>query len=283
MAHANPTTPSGGPSTRLLNRVSFFLGAADGNRPPAQAENAVKTEGAERSRHARQLWERSEQRIRNESTFHQENLEAITAMAYSFLGEGAAPEMIEDDWLSVFYGSARAISSKPTQLTWARVLAGQATKPGSFSKRSLAALQSMDLLDWESLAKIRRASVLFDKFILFIYEPKRRIYVENGIDFPTLLNLGETGLVTFTQLSERSAISTRGMRGCVEYFDEQLSLTLHPDQQLHTGPLALTRTGEELIPFCDAAPIPGFTSYIRSIWESQGANVSVLKHCTEAA
>jgi hypothetical protein len=127
--------------------------------------------------------------------------------------------------------------------------------------------------------RVRRACIQFDKLVLFIYELKDKIYLENGITFPTLLHLDEIGLVNFTDVSEHSAITAGALKGCVQYFDEQISLQLGPTQRLYTGHLTLTKTGEELIRICDATPIDGFSAYIRRTWASLGINTAHLQQC----
>ena len=171
------------------------------------------------------------------------------------------------------------VSARPMQFTWAKVLAGETNNPGSFSRRVITALLSIDETDLEMLTSVRRACVLFDRIVLFVYELNGEIYRENGISFSTLLHLDEIGLVNFTDVSEHSSIATEGMRGCVDYFHEQISLQLGPRQRLYTGLVTLTKTGEELIAVCDAVPIPGFSAYIRRMWASFGVGVALVKQC----
>lgn len=66
----------------------------------------------------------------------------------SAVGSDAAPP--EDDWLNYFSSHAEQASSERLQDTWARVLAGEIRKPGSFSFRTL---QFVSLLD-QNTAKI---------------------------------------------------------------------------------------------------------------------------------
>ncbi|HTP57280.1 MAG TPA: DUF2806 domain-containing protein, partial [Spirochaetia bacterium] len=153
-------------------------------------------------------------------------MENITAMAFSFLSEEAAPEKMEDAWLEYFYENARIISDRHMQLVWARVLAAEATRLGSFSRRAVAALVPMDRADLEMLSCIRRACVRFDKLVLFVYDLKDRIYIDNGITFSALLHLDEIGLVNFTETTEHSSIMTDGLKGSVDYFDEKILLEL---------------------------------------------------------
>jgi hypothetical protein len=55
------------------------------------------------------------------------------------------------------------------------VLAGKANKPGSFSRKVITALLSIDETEWEMFTRVRRARIQFDKLVLFIYELKDKI------------------------------------------------------------------------------------------------------------
>ena len=259
-----------GPSAlALVKRVSDVLGIGE----EGQSREAWRSDLQQ------PLLERSQRRLKNEDLRDQQNLESITAMAVSFLNGDSTPEKISDGWLAYFSANARLIPDRQTQMFWAKVLAGEANRPGSFSRRSLACLVSIDTADLKMLANVRRACIQFDKFVLFVYELNGKIYRDNGMDFPTLLHLDEIGLLNFTEVAEHSAITSEGLRGCVQYFDEQISVELGPNQRLRTGFVTLTRTGEELVRICDAGPIEGFSDYIRRTWQSMGVHVSLLTEC----
>ena len=209
-----------------------------------------------------------------QSRRRQQNVENITAMAFSFLSPEGAPEKLDDAWLELFYNNAQVISDRHMQLVWAKVLAGEANLPGSFSRRAVSALVPFDRADLEMLTRIRGACIRFDKLVLFVYDLKDRIYGDNGITFSALLHLDEIGLVNFTETTEHSSITTDGLRGSVQYFDEKIMLELAPQQKLYTGLVALTKIGEELAGVCESEPVPGFPSYIRRYWSLLGVKLS---------
>jgi len=256
----------GTPAAALRGRVSGILGAGSGGGTPEAPQLPLE--------------KRARQRIRAEMLLHQRNMENVTAMAFSFLSGGAAPERIQDSWLEHFYDNARLISDRSMQMVWARVLAAETNRPESFSRRAVSALVPMDRADLEMLTSIRRACVRFDRLVLFVYDLKDRIYVDNGITFSALLHLDEVGLVNFTETTEHSSITTDGLQGSVDYFDEKIVLEMAPQQRLFTGLVVLTRIGEELAGVCDAQPIAGFSGYLRRNWMLLGVKVGQLQEGT---
>jgi hypothetical protein len=265
----------GTPAAALLGRVSGILGMAARPRvAPAEAEEPSGPEGnrgADPPRTA--LLKRAHQRLSAESLLHQQNLENITAMAFSFLSPKAAPERMDDAWLEYYYENARIISDRYMQMVWAKVLAGEANKPGSFSRRAVFALVAMDRADLEMLTCVRQVCIRFDKLVLFVYELKDPIYSDNGITFSTLLHLDEIGLANFTEPTEHSSITTDGLKGSVEYWDEKIYVEMAPQQRLFTGLVALTKIGEELAGVCEPRPIADFPAYIRRYWSLLGVKV----------
>ena len=275
-----PPLGSDGPgksAVALLHRVSPFLGVEESASTGKSTGDRKITEPAGKA--LQPVLGRIQKRITSENVRRQENIESITNMAFSLVTSEASPDRMENDWLSYFYDGACIISDRNMQRTWAKVLAGEANSPGSFSRRVITALLSIDETDLEMLTNARRACIEFDKIVLFVYELNGKIYHDNGISFSTLLHLDEIGLANFTDISEHSSITTEGLKGCVDYFDEQISIQLGPNQELYTGLVTLTKTGEELIRTCDATPIKGFSSYIRRMWQSLGVGVVFLKQC----
>lgn len=85
----------------------------------------------------------------------QESREAVAAMAMEEAGllqqEGSIPPTgeanvgdVDDDWLNAFASYAEGATTERMQRLWARVAAGEARKPGSFSLASLRLVAELD-------------------------------------------------------------------------------------------------------------------------------------------
>ena len=53
-------------------------------------------------------------------------------------------EAMSDDWIANFFDKCRNVSDREMQDLWARVLAGEANTPGSYSKRTVNFLTTLD-------------------------------------------------------------------------------------------------------------------------------------------
>jgi len=84
-----------------------------------------------------ELQRRALGRLIEEEARKQLNMEQITQKALPQLVDRARPKDISNDWLTNFFDKCRNISEEEMQALWARVLAGEANKPGSYSKRTV--------------------------------------------------------------------------------------------------------------------------------------------------
>ena len=84
-----------------------------------------------------ELQQRSTWRLLEEESQYQKNMEGITAKALPQLDENANADSIENDWLFNFFDKSRIVSDNEMQDLWARILAGEANTPGTYSKRTV--------------------------------------------------------------------------------------------------------------------------------------------------
>lgn len=54
---------------------------------------------------------------------------------------------MDDDWIVNFFDKCRLVRDEQMQSLWARILAGEANKPGTFSRRTVNFVASMDKID----------------------------------------------------------------------------------------------------------------------------------------
>ena len=76
-------------------------------------------------------------------------MERITEKALPRLKEGSNPNGMDDDWVTNFFDKSRIVSDEEMQEIWAKVLAGEANAPGTYSKWAVNFLGCIDKRDAE--------------------------------------------------------------------------------------------------------------------------------------
>jgi Protein of unknown function (DUF2806) len=93
--------------------------------------------------------ERAKERVRSRDEKRQEHLEAVAAHAALEAPETVSDDPVDEDWFAFFVNGCEDVSNEQMQSVWGRILAGEVSKPGSFSLRTLAAVRTMSQLDAE--------------------------------------------------------------------------------------------------------------------------------------
>ena len=194
---------------------------------------------------------------------------------------------LRPDW-AVHAREAIEKTSEPyMQSLWAKILAGEAEHPGSFSKRTVSIVEDMDKADAELF-------VAFCQFVWMegslggpypfpvILDVRHEIYTSQGINHDALANLEAAGLIAYDMsgMSNRYA-SFYGTVGW-DYFDSIVGLT--PEKKgdgyyVYFGVASLTKYGEQLLPVClslgKVQKNDAFFEYVLGQWKEKGYNPSV--------
>lgn len=233
----------------------------------AKAEAEAQVIHAEAQIQVSDLQRRAMHRFLVEEAKKQSNIESITGKALPLLDEKSSPEKVEDDWITNFFDKARIISDCDMQELWSRVLAGEANRPGTFSKRTVNLLGDLDKRDAELFVHLCGFGWMIGNVVPLVFDVQAEIYNRAGIDFGSLSHLETLGLVRFdavtgfTRLKLPKAVS-------VFYYGAPLQLTLpnDADNQLEIGRVLLTQAGQEIAPICGSVPVDGFFDFVRERW-----------------
>lgn len=264
------------PADTLIKKISEAVGGLFKAKQivrvaKAEAEAAVIMAAA--NIEIDEMQRRALQRLIVEEGRKQANIEGIVAMALSQVSEDAQPETMDDDWVANFFEKCRLISNEEMQALWARILAGEANSPGSFSKRTIELLSSLDKKDAETFLSLRRFCWDIGGLTPLIYEYglQARFYGPAGITFETLTHLEAIGLIHFS-VSANYVRQNIPQYFTFEYGDRaiEMSLPLENDNSVHTGLAILTRAGQELASVCAFTPDDEFCRYIQEKWRSAG-------------
>jgi len=188
------------PATVLIKKISDGLG---GYFKPYQIRRVAKAEAdAEIIRAQAQidmtdLQRRALGRFVLEEAKKQENIEKITEKAIPLLEDSAKPQDIENDWITNFFDKCRIISDEDMQSLWSKVLAGEANSPGTFSKRTVNLLGSLDKSDAALFTNLCGFGWFMGEVVPLIYDAQAPIYNEKGLNFNSLSHLDDIGLINF--------------------------------------------------------------------------------------
>jgi hypothetical protein len=153
------------PGTILIEKISDAIGVA---YEPQKIKQLAKAEvEAEKIRalgkiELSSIEQRAMNRLVAEETIKQENIETITDKAVKGLKEGAKPENLEKDWIANFFDKCCLVSDDEMQRLWSRLLTGEANEPGTFSRRTIKLVASLDKKDAHLFTKIMSFAVRID-------------------------------------------------------------------------------------------------------------------------
>ncbi|MBZ5674240.1 MAG: DUF2806 domain-containing protein [Acidobacteriia bacterium] len=261
------------PATVLIEKISDAVG---GIFKPYQIIRVAKAEAeadkvrAESQIQITDLQRRAMHRFLEEEAKKQSNIEGITQRALPLLDENAAPEKLNDDWITNFFDKARIVSDEDMQELWSRVLAGQANSPGAFSKKTVNLLSDLEKSDAELFAALCSFGWTLGNIVPLVFDEQDSIYTDNRITFNNLSHLESLGLVQFNWLAGfvRKKLPKVVI---VAYYGRCLELTLPNDSNndLSTGKVLLTKAGQELAKICGSRPIDGFFPFVRAKWAAE--------------
>ena len=259
------------PFDTLVKKIAKGVGTL---YEPRRIKNVAKAEAeAEKIKTASEieimdLHRRAEQRRIEEEAKHQKNMEDITAKAAPHLNEDANPDAMDDDWVANLFDKCRIVSDDEMQSLWARVLAGEANTPGTYSKRTVNLLSGFDKNDADLFTRLCGFDWVIGNVVPLVFDVQADIYNRNGINFNALSHLESIGLIQHEGLT---SFGRRGIpkRVVVHYYSRPLHLEMPKDvdNQLDVGVVLLTRIGQELAPICGSKPVEGFYEYVKDQWK----------------
>lgn len=169
--------------------------------------------------------DRCEKRARILHLRKQQNIENIMQKTLGYCANSDVKQRTDQDWFSRYINLAEGISNATMQDLWAKILAGELTKPGSFSFKALQVFRDMSIYDAKLFAKacslavqdqskrnIRIFSGSYQQPGLLSWFSKERVQSINlshfGLNYADLLALAENHLI-YIQESELSLSNTQ--------------------------------------------------------------------------
>lgn len=222
--------------------------------------------------------QRALERLVHQEARKQENIESITAQAANALPPAAKVEALDEDWVAHFFKQCDSVSDKEMQSLWSRLLVGEATTPGTFSKRTVDFVSTIDKKDAALFTSFCQFAWMLGDLCPLLYDVENEIYTKHGINFVSLKHLDSIGLISFESVSgyQRQGF---GKYAHVFYYGRPTLLEFSADSgnNLDVGHVLFTATGRELAPICGSAMNQAFYEYVIDHWFKRGIILSSVR------
>ncbi len=217
------------------------------------------------------LQRRAVNRFLQEEAQNQTNIENVVTKALPMLDDEAEPDAVESDWIRNFFDKTKLVSDSEMQSLYARILAGEANKQGSFSKKTLNFLASFDKKDAEKFSLIKNFCASPQMNIPLIYKDKNDFYRNNGLAFSDLKELDSLGLINFDSVGGFGGFSLFLQNTNVElhYCDTIFVLSID-SKEFNLGHVLPTEIGRELLMVSNSKPIQGFVEFLEERFTELG-------------
>ena len=202
-------------------------------------------------------------------------------------GSGSEKSMSED-WFNIFEKEASQKSSEDMQLRFAKVLAGEIEKPGSYSIRAVKALSDMDQTVANLFQKLCSVCVAlenpFDNGIIDIRVPSlgkspgQNSLKKYGLSYRNLNILNEYGLIIADYNSwSQYQLAIVDRRNVIKFFLRYrgkcwvlIPSSEHSESnEFKLSGIQLTNVGRELFHIIEQAPMQQYTQELRDFLKTQ--------------
>ncbi|MBR7783994.1 DUF2806 domain-containing protein [Undibacterium luofuense] len=238
----------------------------------AKAEVAVAMIRAEGKIALSEIEERAIERLLRQEARKQEIIEKIVSEALKDLPDHSNPAEIEEDWLAYFFKNCDTVSDNEMQSLWAKMLVGEATSPGTFSKRTIDFVRSVEKEDAHLFTNLCRFVWHLGEPLPLIFDVREQIYSDRGINFNSLKHLETIGLISFELNGLYNECPDQFTTA--SYWNKKIKIEFlgEKDNKLQIGQVLFSKIGRELFPICGASPDLEFYDYVLQYWKNAAIN-----------
>lgn len=189
---------------------------------------------------------RTQTRMAYQELKKQQNIENVANKAVAVLAdeEAVAPDPVDQDWLMRFFNTVEDVGNEEMQEIWARLLAGEVKKPGTFSLRTLETLRNMTHEEAVAFEKMCSHCIMIVGSHAILQD--EGYLKEFGIPFGMLLKLSECGLINSTGLLSINVRVNRENPLVIRTDDYVAIATTNEIKKVDIGMYPLTSSGIEL-------------------------------------
>lgn len=268
------------PATVLIEKISNAVGVVyEPTRIKRQARAEVEADKIRALARIEltDLERRAFARLAHQESRIQENIEQITDQAVSSLPLDAKVDALDEDWIAHFFKQCDTVSDKEMQSLWGQLLAGEATTPGTFSKRTIDFVSSIGKQDAQLFTTFCQFVWMVGDATPLIFDLDQKIYAEAGINFDSIKHLDAIGLISFESLSGYKKMGFGKYAHFFYYGTPMLvEFPLDSKNEIEVGKVLFTATGKELVKISGSTMNPNFKEWVLNKWINEGLILSSL-------
>jgi hypothetical protein len=258
-----------------IRHVVDVVISPDRLRATAQARADVEVILAKGRAEAQDIEARAAERVRRRENRRQINLESITKQAFAALPppEQLSDEPVNQDWTSRFFKECEDISDEQMQQIWARILAGEVARPGSFAPRTLSVTRDLTKQDADLFTRLCQFGwdIPDAGFVPVIHNIDAPEVVAAKMNFAALTHLTSVGLVQLNPLTSYT-IAPPMTEIAPSYYGKAYQLKSHGAQKrtFEFGHVILTAAGAELVRIAGAQGNDEYRQMALETWNLMG-------------
>lgn len=269
----------------VRNQIGLFLEPTHIRRK-GQAEAGVKVSEArakadvavlriENKLAIQDIQERAAERVHILEEKRQKNLEAIASQASHELPADVSDVPVDEDWVAQFFDHCKDVSNEKMQTVWSKLLAGEVTKPGSYSLRTLAAVRVLSKEDAD----------LFTRFCTTVWQTpsgltpiipafeKLEMFPAVNLSFIDLLKLDTLGVIRFETVTGYTLKFLADPCLSWHYYSKLHILSKKDVRALEIGKTILTDIGKELAIIAGSTPDEQYRNWVVTDLREKGWEV----------
>lgn len=266
-------------ATKLIEAVSSAVGILYEPRRIRRKANADADAAvilAKSQVECKDIEVRASERLRNRELRRQNNIENITREALKALPETVSDEPVDEDWVHRFFDNCQDIGNEEMQHLWGKLLAGEVSKPGTYSLRTLNLIKHLSVEDAHLFTKfcVFNWSVANQKYCPIVLRFDDKTLLKVGLYFEDLMHLDSLGLIDFDSVSpfDLAFNESAKLRGHIAaYYGKHYVVKLvEGKNRLNIGHVLLTSVGKELAPIAGAEGSDEYRDSIIKMWKGKG-------------
>jgi hypothetical protein len=158
------------PITKLIESVSKGIGTI---YEPTKTVRNAKAEAkamlilAEAKQEMSEVEGRAYERVKYKELRRQSNIDSIVEGAANCITDPVSPESVDEDWIVNFFELSQDVGNEQLQQVWSKLLAGEITRPGSCSHRTLQVIKGLTTKEANAFVKLCSFSFQTDGKYIF--------------------------------------------------------------------------------------------------------------------
>lgn len=174
----------------------------------------------------------------------QENIEAVARIAVQQLPDEVSEQHVSGDWAAIFFDACKDVGDVEMRNIWAKLLAGEVAKPGSYSPRTMNALRLLTPDEARAFNRLCSYAWLCDDKEWFIFKRTRIGLDEFGFGYDDLIAVLDAGLVL--PRDDTAADFSPGLHYKLSYKGSTHELSVVVNRMVQFPIVPLTNVGKQL-------------------------------------